>query len=251
MQRLKSKLRNTWCVLRCLAIVASQSMVVVGLSLLRKKNNRTYINQLTQKNAQRILKIVKATYQVDWQEPLHLQENEVYIFMSNHQSLFDLPLIYATMQGSIRPVTKSELFSVPIFGRAMRTGECIPVDRKNSAKRGEFMAYAKEKLTSGIALWIFPEGTRGHGTHLLPFKMGGFHLAKEMAAKIVPVGIVNTKNILPRKKATLVFNQALTMRVGKVIDASQFQGAKAHIDIMHQVRAAIEGLLAEHTIIYQ
>ena len=138
--------------------------------------------------------------------------------MSNHLSLIDLPLIYATINQTLRPIAKAELFKVPLLGRAMRLGECIPIHRADSAHIMEYMAYAKEKLKSGVSLLIFPEGTRSPTSELLPFKSGPFYLAKETAAKIIPIGLINTNAILPKKKSLIALGKKISIHVGAPID---------------------------------
>ncbi len=99
-------------------------------------NHRVFINNLGHTGAKKILKLIKANYKIEFKVPLNLEKN-TYIFMSNHQSLIDIPLLMAAVKGTVRPVTKSELFRIPIFGRAMKLAnaslciETIPLCEKN------------------------------------------------------------------------------------------------------------------------
>lgn len=119
-----------------------------------------------------------------------LENKRPCIIMSNHRSFYDIPLILlAAKPLTIRMVTKQELFKIPLWGRALRLSEFIPLNRQNKRLAIKQLQYAKTKLNDGIALWISPEGTRSRDEKLLPFKNGGFKLAKTMDAIIIPAFI--------------------------------------------------------------
>jgi 1-acyl-sn-glycerol-3-phosphate acyltransferase len=126
------------------------------------------------------------------------------IFMSNHQSHFDIPIIYVAFPGTLRMVAKAELFRVPIWGRAMREAGFVSVDRSGDrAQAMEAMRTAGEALARGVNIWIAPEGTRSPDGKLGKLKKGGFIMAQETSAPIVPLAIDGSRDILP-KKTTLV-----------------------------------------------
>jgi 1-acyl-sn-glycerol-3-phosphate acyltransferase len=114
------------------------------------------------------------------------------IYMANHQSLFDITVLLATLPGETRFLAKSSLFHIPIFGWAMRAGGFIPVDRRDRSSARESFASAIERLGEGISVLIFPEETRSLDGRVLPFQRGGFLLALKSALPIVPVGIDGT-----------------------------------------------------------
>jgi len=123
---------------------------------------------------------------VDW--------SRAYVVMSNHQSLFDIPVIAATVPGSLRFVAKKELFRVPIWGQAMRAARIISIDRQNRRSAIESLREAGEVLHSGIHIWIAPEGTRSYDGTLGTLKKGGFLLAIETGTPILPMTISGTHN---------------------------------------------------------
>lgn len=221
LKKILKRLHRIYGSCRCLYTLCSRSLVITVASYLPIKNHRQLVNQLTQVGAQKILRTAKAKYKASYLSPL-FDLNKSYIFMSNHQSLMDLPLIYATLKGNIRPVTKIELYKTPFFGQALKKSECVPVNRHDPSKRQEFIQQAKEKIASGISLWFFPESTRSSTGELLPFKRGGFILAKEMDTPIVPVGIVNTRAILPARDFCLAYGQEVALRVGEPIDVREY-----------------------------
>ncbi len=145
------------------------------------------------------------------------------VIMSNHSSLYDIPLIFVALPGSIRMLTKKELFSVPIWGRGLAAGEFVSIDRSDHAQALRDLDKAKEKMASGISLWVAPEGTRSRDGKLGDFKKGGFVLAIQTGARILPVGIRGSRDILPPKtffQADL--GRTAEVYVGEPIDAATF-----------------------------
>src|SRR5262249_37276311 len=129
---------------------------------------------------------VRGRDDVDW--------SRAYVIMSNHQSLFDIPVIAATVPGSLRFVAKKELFRVPIWGQAMRAARIISIDRQNRRSAIDRLREAGDALHSGIHSWIAPEGTRSLDGTIGPLKKGGFMLAIDTATPILPMAISGTHN---------------------------------------------------------
>lgn len=122
---------------------------------------------------------------------------EAFVVMSNHQSHFDIPCIYRAFPRSLRMVAKTELFRIPLFGRAMRAAEFVEVDRGDRAQARASLTRAGESLRDGINVWIAPEGTRSVTGALGPFKKGGFVLAEGAGVRILPVTVSGTRDVLP------------------------------------------------------
>jgi len=122
-----------------------------------------------------------------------------YVYMANHQSHLDIPVLYATLPSpTIRMVGKAELFRIPLWGRAARAAEYIEIDRADHAKAMASMAAAGRLIADGVSVFIAPEGTRSRDGRLGPLKKGGFHLALGAHVPVVPVAIRGTIDILPR-----------------------------------------------------
>ncbi len=125
--------------------------------------------------------------------------DRAFILMSNHESHFDIPLLYTAFDRSMRMVAKAELFNVPIWGRAMRAAGFVAVDRQGNREEARAaMERAGKILADGTSVWIAPEGTRSEDGFLGPFKKGGFRLALATHTPIVPVGIVGSRQIMPK-----------------------------------------------------
>jgi 1-acyl-sn-glycerol-3-phosphate acyltransferase len=124
-----------------------------------------------------------------------------YIFMANHQSLFDIPVLLATLPGQTRFLAKHSLFRIPLFGWAIRAGGFIPVDREDRSRARDVFLAATARLRAGTSVLLFPEETRSRDGRLLPFQRGGFLLALKSGLPIVPVGIQGTLQV--QTKGTL------------------------------------------------
>ena len=126
-----------------------------------------------------------------------LDTSRSYIVMSNHQSLYDMLILYSVLGPSFRVVAKQELFRVPFWGRALREGGYIEIDRTSLDSARESYAQARKALEGGVSIWVSPEGTRSKDRALLPFKMGGFHLALDTGWPILPISLAHPHDILP------------------------------------------------------
>ena len=141
----------------------------------------------------------------------HAEGNEPFVVMSNHQSLFDIPIMFQAVPHPMRMIAKRELFRIPLFGTAMRVAGIIGIDRQNRRRAVEAIEHAKSLVQSGLSIWIAPEGTRSRTGELGEFKRGGFHLALGTGARILPATIVGTRDVLP--PGTLSLARGLTVRV--------------------------------------
>jgi 1-acyl-sn-glycerol-3-phosphate acyltransferase len=126
----------------------------------------------------------------------HAAGDEPFVVMSNHQSLYDIPVVFQAVPRPMRMIAKKELFSIPVFGRAMRAAEIIELDRQNRRQAIAAIEQAKAMVSSGLSIWIAPEGTRSRSGDLGDFKRGGFHLALGTGARILPVTVSGTRDVL-------------------------------------------------------
>lgn len=235
---------NCWLLMRCFGIVGWRSFVVIFFSKF-SKNQRDLVNKYMRRGAHSILRIFRAKYSVKFKEPLLITESESYIFMSNHQSLLDLPLIFATIPYTIRMLAKQELFEIPIFGKAITEAEFVPIDRHNPNNAAKSIQDHIAKFRKGFCLWVFPEGTRTHDGNILPFKPGVFRLARELGAKIIPVGIAGTGGALPPNEFNGYLGKRLNITVGSIIDAAEYNSIEQQKIFMQRVSDAIGHLYQE------
>ncbi len=128
----------------------------------------------------------------------HVDPSKSYIYMPNHLSNFDIPVLLAYLPVQFRWLAKAELFKIPIFGYAMKRAGYISIDRSNRRSAFESLIRTAEALRRGVSVLIFPEGTRSRDGELAPFKKGGFVTAVEAGVPIVPVIITGTWEIMSK-----------------------------------------------------
>jgi 1-acyl-sn-glycerol-3-phosphate acyltransferase len=162
-----------------------------------------------------------------------------YIFMANHVSNIDPPILVPLIPRRTSVLVKRELFRIPILGYAMRLGDLVAVDRANRDAAVDSVRRAVEVVQRGTNMVIFPEGTRSRDGKMLPFKKGPFYLAVDSGIPVVPVSMVNTFEIWPKGH---FYIKPLTARVvfHEPLDPARFA---TRDELMHAVRAQIASAL--------
>lgn len=128
----------------------------------------------------------------------NIPKTGAHIYMPNHQSAFDILVLFAGLPDQFRWLAKEELFKIPLFGLCMRQCGYISVDRSNRVKAIKSMKKAAKRIHDGTSVVIFPEGTRSHDGQILPFKKGGFILALQAQVPVVPVAIDGSYRVKPK-----------------------------------------------------
>lgn len=152
---------------------------------------------------------------------VELDPRQRYIFMANHQSLFDIPALIVAAPTETRFLAKRSLFQIPLFGWALAAGGFVSVDRRGGGRAHEGFRRALEQLRSGASILVFPEGTRSLDGRLLPFKRGGLLLALRSGLPIVPVGVRGTLEIR-RRGSYRIDPGPIAVRYGRPIDPGEF-----------------------------
>ena len=149
----------------------------------------------------------------------HLEADRNYIFMSNHASNLDPPVLVPVIPGRCSVLVKKELFRIPVLGTGMRLSDLVPVDRGDREAAIESVQNATAVLRKGLHMVIYPEGTRSGDGRLLPFKKGSFYLAMDAGVPVVPVTILGTYQSWPKNRfalrpgtATVIFHPAIDPR---------------------------------------
>lgn len=162
-----------------------------------------------------------------------------YIYMCNHVSNIDPPIVIPAIPKRTSVLVKKEVFRIPVLATAMRMGQLVPVDRTDRDSAINSLKKAQDVLASGVNMTVFPEGTRSKTGELLPFKKGPFYMALESGVSIIPMTIVGSKAIWPKGKfaikpgtATVVFHSP--------IDPQQYPDRDALVDA---VRASIASVM--------
>jgi len=164
-----------------------------------------------------------------------LDASRTYIFMSNHTSNLDPPILLPMIPRRTSVMAKKELFSYPLLGETMRIGSLVPVDRGNRDAGIAAVRAAAEVIRQGINMTIYVEGKRSFDGKLLPFKKGPFYLAIECGVPVVPVTIVGTHELMPKARfrispgtAKIIFHDP--------IEPAEFGGREC---LMERVRGVI------------
>lgn len=232
---LHKKMTSLFIMLKSFYLTAKYSVICWRQSY---KGTRTDIDTLLRRWSQSLLNAADVSYQVYNPHQVVPSPGHSYIIMSNHASHYDIPLIFMSLQGSIRMIGKKELFRVPVWGHAMKACEILAIDRKNSAQALQDLEVVKEKMRSGVIPWIAPEGTRSRHGKLNIFKKGGFMLALQTGATIIPVGIRGSGRILPPDTWQFNPGQAVEIHIGQPVSATDYTVATRN-ELIKEVRKRI------------
>jgi 1-acyl-sn-glycerol-3-phosphate acyltransferase len=119
----------------------------------------------------------------------HIHQDQTYLIMGNHQSLFDVFVIPCAIPLCFTGVEAAYHFSIPVWGYLIRKWGCIPIERNNLDRAKKSLEQARQTLADGLSIAVLPEGHRTLNGEVSPFKKGPFHLAKNTRADILPFGI--------------------------------------------------------------
>ena len=171
-----------------------------------------------------------------------IDPQERYVFMSNHQSALDIPIIYAGIGEQICFIAKKELFMIPVFGWGMWAIGHISIDRESARKAHASMAKAAEKLKKEkVSLILFPEGTRSKDGKVLDFKTASFTLALQAGVKLVPVAIKGAIDRLPPKSGRIVPGK-VTLEISDPISVEELQG-RSKGEICSRIHGIIKNMV--------
>ena len=134
----------------------------------------------------------------------HLVSARPCVFVFNHQSKFDVPILMKLLRGGFTGVAKKEAAAIPLWGQLFQIADVAFIDRSNTTKARKALEPAVHTLREdGISLAMAPEGTRSPTPKLGPFKKGAFHIAMQAGVPMVPIVIRNAGEIMWRGAQTL------------------------------------------------
>ena len=161
-----------------------------------------------------LFKIIFVKVRVEGEE--NVLPNQTYLFMSNHVSLFDIPLLAAYIPIFVRAVEALRQFKWPVYGWAIRRLGNIPIDRKNIHASIRSIKKTEQVLRNGTSIAILPEGHRTLDGKLRPFKKLPFHLAKQAKVPLIPIGLSGLFQ-LKNKGSWVIRPRPITIRFGKSV----------------------------------
>jgi len=169
-----------------------------------------------------------------------------YVFVSNHQSIYDIPVIFASLPYQLRIIAKESLAKFPVLGWHLRRGGHLFVDRRHPDRAGILNRW-RALVAEGLSLIIFAEGTRSWDGRVGRFKGGSFLLAIEAGLPVVPVAVINTRQVMPKGRlrtepasVQIVIHDPIQP---PAVSAPSAQDAKRFADRVHAVvSATVTGL---------
>jgi 1-acyl-sn-glycerol-3-phosphate acyltransferase len=124
-----------------------------------------------------------------------LEPGRTYVFVANHQSIYDIPILFWSLPYQLRIIAKQSLGRFPFLGWHLRRTGHMLVDRRRP-DRGKIFSWASRLTSNGLSLIVFPEGTRSVDGRVAAFKGGSFYLALEAGLPIVPLSVVGSRHIM-------------------------------------------------------
>lgn len=171
----------------------------------------------------------------------HADRQHTYVVACNHQSQYDIPLVYGWLDLDLKWVMKQELRRIPGIGIGCEKAGHIFIDRSNPRSARAAVMAALDRLGDGVGILFFVEGTRSDDGRLLPFKKGAFRLAIEQQLPLLPITLSGTRDVLPARSLRL-FPGRCAMHIHPPIDTRGL--ALDQIDtLMERARQAIESRL--------
>ena len=170
----------------------------------------------------------------------HIPPGQSVIYMVNHVSNLDPPVLMPSLPGRCSVLLKKELMRIPILGTAMRMAQFVPVERGHRRDAASAsVAASASALDSGLNILVFPEGTRSKDGRLSTFKKGPFFLAQQTGAPIIPIAISGTERMM-RKGSVAIHPGTAHLQFLPAIYPKNFETREA---LMAAVRSSIAAAL--------
>lgn len=198
---------------------------ILRIKYLKKKGKIEKSDKLVDKRmkslSDSLLRLSGCEVEVEGEENIPKDRNV--LFVSNHQSNFDIPVLVRYLEKPKGFVAKKELGKVPLLSSWMKAMHCIFMDRDNARESIRAIKDGINLLKEGYSLVLFPEGTRSEDGNLGEFKSGGLRLAAKSKVDVVPITIEGTKSIM--KKSSLIIRPAkVKVTVSPIIKTEEYKG---------------------------
>lgn len=154
-----------------------------------------------------------------------LEPGRTYVFVANHQSLFDIPILFWSLPFQLRIIAKESLGSIPFIGWHLRRTGHMLVDRTRPEPT-KIVRWASRLTSNGLSLIVFPEGTRSRDGRVARFKGMSFYLALEAGLPVVPLSVIGSRHVMLRGRVT-TYPGEVGLIVHEPIDTSGMSGSDA------------------------
>ncbi|MFQ5695357.1 MAG: lysophospholipid acyltransferase family protein, partial [Terriglobia bacterium] len=172
----------------------------------------------------------------------NLPRGRACVYMSNHQSNLDPPMLFLLLPPRIAMMGKIQVFSVPVLGEAVRLADFVPVDRDNPEEARKSVEEALPRLRRGVSFLVFPEGRRSWDGRLLRFKHGVFLLAIRAGVPIVPITVDGVTDAMPKGKWEIYPGRAQVTIHPPIETRGMQEGDRARL--AQQVRTIVDSALS-------
>ncbi|MED1563969.1 hypothetical protein AJ85_17215 [Alkalihalobacillus alcalophilus ATCC 27647 = CGMCC 1.3604] len=194
-------------------------------------------NQFAKKLAKNTLRLAGTKVNVEGLE--HIKDDEHYLYISNHQGNFDIPLLLAHINKDLSFIAKKSLEKVPLFGQWMTNKMCIFINRENPRDAVRQLAKAGEMVKDGKPVSIFPEGHRSKGDSMGDFGNSGSRIAKKAGVKILPITINGSYRIMEELNGKFQPTD-VTLVVHEPIDPVEFSSlSELNIAVEETIQSAL------------
>lgn len=170
--------------------------------------------------------------------------SRTYVVVCNHQSQYDIFLVYGWLKLDLKWVLKAELRKVPGVGIGCEKAGHIFVERGNSEQTRKAIGDALDRVGDGVGVLFFAEGTRSVDGKLMPFKKGAFRLATSQKLPVLPITIIGTRDI-QRPKSMMIFPGRIRMVIHPAIEVGSGEESGDILELMSQTKAVIASALPE------
>lgn len=169
----------------------------------------------------------------------NVDDGQVYVYVSNHSSQFDIVVLQRWLTRRIGIIFKKELARIPVFGWQLQLGPHIKIDRSNAERAIRSIEEAKVRMTKKrTSVVVFAEGTRSKTGEIQPFKRGAFNLAAKVGYPVVPVTVKGTDKIMPKGSFKIEPREVLLI-IDKPITTENINSRQDELDLMEKVRDII------------
>jgi 1-acyl-sn-glycerol-3-phosphate acyltransferase len=186
--------------------------------------NRGYFAHWCARTWSRLI-LVTTGVRVDVRGLERLVPGRTYVFVSNHQSIYDIPVLFWSLPYQLRIIAKDSLGHFPFLGWHLRRTGHMLVDRRHPDHVAIF-GWASRLMSRGLSLIVFPEGTRSADGRVGRFKGGSFYLALEAGLPVVPLSVIGSRHVMLKGRLA-TYPGHVTLVVHDPIDTTGMSGADA------------------------